>query len=73
VSTSDDLDSDNRANDIEKAERLNDAYYIHAFVIPNYDEPEPLLRDTIKRLENHRFIFIIIIIIIIIIFNNFII
>lgn len=54
VSTSDDLDNDIRASEMEKAERLNDAYYIHAFVIPNYDEPEPLLRDTIKRLENHR-------------------
>ncbi|KAG9301145.1 hypothetical protein G9A89_012528 [Geosiphon pyriformis] len=28
--------------------------YIHAFVIPNYEEPEPLLRDTIKRLAQHR-------------------
>ncbi|KAI9253620.1 hypothetical protein BY458DRAFT_541992 [Sporodiniella umbellata] len=27
---------------------------IHAFIVPNYAEPEALLRDTIKRLANHR-------------------
>ncbi|RUP51435.1 hypothetical protein BC936DRAFT_148153 [Jimgerdemannia flammicorona] len=31
-----------------------DSHWIHAFIIPNYAEPEPLLRDTIKRLANHR-------------------
>ncbi|RUS13994.1 glycosyl transferase family group 2-domain-containing protein [Endogone sp. FLAS-F59071] len=31
-----------------------DAHWIHAFIIPNYAEPEALLRDTIKRLANHR-------------------
>ncbi|CAI2178634.1 18710_t:CDS:2 [Funneliformis geosporum] len=54
VSTSDDFDCDNRANEMERADKIHDAYYIHAFVIPNYEEPEPLLRDTIKRLEQHR-------------------
>jgi hypothetical protein len=28
--------------------------FIHTFVIPNYGEPEPLLRDSIGRLANHR-------------------
>ncbi|KAL1922678.1 uncharacterized protein VTP21DRAFT_10217 [Calcarisporiella thermophila] len=28
--------------------------YVHAFIIPNYSEPEALLRDTIKRLAAHR-------------------
>ncbi|KAI9319838.1 hypothetical protein BX666DRAFT_1853194 [Dichotomocladium elegans] len=27
---------------------------IHAFIVPNYAEPEALLRDTVKRLANHR-------------------
>jgi len=57
VSTSDDIDNDNRTSEMEKAVKIHDVYYIHAFVIPNYDEPEPLLRDTIKRLEQHRFLF----------------
>ncbi|CAG8548271.1 255_t:CDS:2 [Funneliformis mosseae] len=54
VSTSDDFDCYNRANEMESADKIQDAYYIHAFVIPNYEEPEPLLRDTIKRLAQHR-------------------
>ncbi|CAG8546327.1 6879_t:CDS:2 [Funneliformis caledonium] len=54
VSTSDDFDCYNRANEMESADKIHDAYYIHAFVIPNYEEPEPLLRDTIKRLAQHR-------------------
>ncbi|KAI9486454.1 MAG: hypothetical protein EXX96DRAFT_549107 [Benjaminiella poitrasii] len=32
----------------------NDSHFIHAFIIPNYAEPEALLRDTIKRLANHK-------------------
>ncbi|CAG8454410.1 2031_t:CDS:2 [Ambispora leptoticha] len=41
--------------EMESALRLyEDDHYIHAFFIPNYEEPEPLLRDTIKRLAQHR-------------------
>ncbi|KAI8974963.1 glycosyl transferase family group 2-domain-containing protein [Pilobolus umbonatus] len=29
--------------------------YTHAFVIPNYSEPEALLKDTIERLASHRY------------------
>ncbi|KAI7906913.1 uncharacterized protein BX663DRAFT_494184 [Cokeromyces recurvatus] len=32
----------------------NNTQLIHAFIIPNYAEPEALLRDTIKRLANHK-------------------
>jgi hypothetical protein len=32
-----------------------DSQLTHAFIIPNYSEPEALLRDTIKRLANHRY------------------
>jgi hypothetical protein len=28
--------------------------YIHTFVVPNYGEPEGLLKDTIGRLASHR-------------------
>ncbi|RUS24028.1 hypothetical protein BC938DRAFT_474238, partial [Jimgerdemannia flammicorona] len=31
-----------------------DSHWLHAFIIPNYAEPEALLRDTIKRLANHK-------------------
>lgn len=31
-----------------------DSHFIHAFIVPNYAEPEALLRDTIKRLANHK-------------------
>ncbi|KAI8061050.1 hypothetical protein BC940DRAFT_245553 [Gongronella butleri] len=31
-----------------------DSHFYHAFIVPNYAEPEALLRDTIKRLANHR-------------------
>lgn len=33
-----------------------DSQLTHAFIIPNYSEPEALLRDTIKRLANHRYV-----------------
>lgn len=32
----------------------DDNHFIHAFIVPNYAEPEALLRDTIKRLANHK-------------------
>lgn len=32
----------------------NEPSYIHTFVIPNYSEPEPLLKDTIGRLATHK-------------------
>ncbi|KAI8968957.1 hypothetical protein BDF20DRAFT_892498 [Mycotypha africana] len=32
----------------------DDSHLIHAFIVPNYAEPEALLRDTIKRLANHK-------------------
>lgn len=59
VSMSNNLECDNRCNEMESALKLYDeGHYIHAFVIPNYEEPEPLLRDTIKRLAQHRFDFV---------------
>ncbi|CAG8447377.1 5016_t:CDS:2 [Diversispora eburnea] len=55
VSMSNNFESDNRCNDMESVLKLYDeGHYIHAFVIPNYQEPEPLLKDTIKRLAQHR-------------------
>jgi hypothetical protein len=32
----------------------DDNHFIHAFIVPNYAEPEALLRDTIKRIANHK-------------------
>ncbi|KAI8079375.1 hypothetical protein BDF21DRAFT_363139 [Thamnidium elegans] len=32
----------------------DDSHFIHAFIVPNYAEPEALLRDTIKRIANHK-------------------
>lgn len=41
--------------DMETAlKTYDDNYFIHAFIVPNYAEPEALLRDTIKRLANHK-------------------
>ena len=38
----------------EKLQYYEDPRFIHAFIIPNYCEPEGLLRDTIDRLASHR-------------------
>ncbi|CAG8461966.1 8995_t:CDS:2 [Acaulospora morrowiae] len=55
VPMTDQFDSDTRLNEMENALKIyDDGHYIHAFVIPNYEEPEALLRDTIKRLAQHR-------------------
>jgi hypothetical protein len=41
--------------DVEASLKIyEDSSYVHTFIIPNYCEPEALLRDTIKRLANHR-------------------
>ncbi|KAI8879450.1 hypothetical protein K501DRAFT_193579 [Backusella circina FSU 941] len=40
--------------DMENAPLYHDSSFIHAFIVPNYAEPEALLRDTIKRLANHK-------------------
>ncbi|KAI9286574.1 hypothetical protein BC943DRAFT_320963 [Umbelopsis sp. AD052] len=46
---------DEQLVDMEASLRpYEDSKLTHAFIIPNYSEPEPLLRDTIKRLANHR-------------------
>ncbi|CAO3671859.1 unnamed protein product [Umbelopsis ramanniana] len=46
---------DNNLDDVEASLKIyEDSQYVHAFIIPNYCEPEALLRDTIKRLANHR-------------------
>jgi hypothetical protein len=46
---------ENNLNDVEASLKIyEDSHYIHTFIIPNYCEPEALLRDTIKRLANHR-------------------
>lgn len=42
--------------DVEASLKLyEDSHWINSFIIPNYAEPELLLRDTIKRLANHRY------------------
>jgi hypothetical protein len=41
--------------DMENAPLYDDSHFIHAFIIPNYEEPEGLLRDTIKRLANYKY------------------
>ncbi|KAI8136725.1 hypothetical protein BJV82DRAFT_526617 [Fennellomyces sp. T-0311] len=44
-----------RIVDIEqKLQYYEDPHYLHAFIIPNYCEPEGLLCDTISRLAGHR-------------------
>ncbi|KAG2176054.1 hypothetical protein INT44_000533 [Umbelopsis vinacea] len=46
---------ENSLDDVEASLKIyEDSHYIHTFIIPNYCEPEALLRDTIKRLANHR-------------------
>ncbi|CAO3591855.1 unnamed protein product [Absidia cylindrospora] len=48
-------EDDDRFNEMEASLKLyEDSHFIHAFIVPNYAEPEALLRDTIKRLANHR-------------------
>jgi hypothetical protein len=43
--------------DQESEEQLiyQEPQFIHTFVIPNYSEPEALLKDTIGRLAVHRY------------------
>ncbi|RCH81874.1 hypothetical protein CU097_001427 [Rhizopus azygosporus] len=43
-----------RWTDEEESALYDDTQLIHAFIVPNYAEPEALLRDTIKRLANHK-------------------
>ncbi|KAG0180998.1 hypothetical protein DFQ28_008591 [Apophysomyces sp. BC1034] len=38
----------------EKLQYYEDPSYFHAFIVPNYCEPEGLLKDTIERIANHR-------------------
>lgn len=46
---------DDRLEEMEASLKLyEDSHFVHAFIVPNYAEPEGLLRDTIKRLANHR-------------------
>ncbi|KAI7907637.1 glycosyl transferase family group 2-domain-containing protein [Cokeromyces recurvatus] len=50
--------TDNDLMDMEAAVALNpttnNSFLIHAFVIPNYSEPEALIRDTISRIALHK-------------------
>lgn len=47
--------NDQDLNDMETSLQLyEENHFIHAFIVPNYAEPEALLRDTIKRLANHK-------------------
>jgi hypothetical protein len=47
--------NDQDLEDMETSLQLyQDNHFIHAFIVPNYAEPEALLRDTIKRLANHK-------------------
>ncbi|CDS08311.1 hypothetical protein LRAMOSA02259 [Lichtheimia ramosa] len=46
---------DERLDEMEASlKEYEDSQLVHAFIVPNYAEPEGLLRDTIKRLANHR-------------------
>jgi hypothetical protein len=38
----------------EKLQYYEDTHYFHAFIVPNYAEPEGLLKDTIERIASHR-------------------
>lgn len=38
----------------EKLQYYQDPHYYHAFIVPNYCEPEDLLKDTIERIACHR-------------------
>ncbi|KAG2199980.1 hypothetical protein INT47_000330 [Mucor saturninus] len=47
--------NDQDLDDMETSLQLyEENHFIHAFIVPNYAEPEALLRDTIKRLANHK-------------------
>jgi hypothetical protein len=47
---------DETLDDIEeKLQYYQDTHYFHAFIVPNYCEPEGLLKDTIERIANHRY------------------
>ncbi|GAA5807088.1 hypothetical protein MFLAVUS_000438 [Mucor flavus] len=37
----------------EKLQYYQDPHYFHTFIIPNYCEPEELLKDTIERIASH--------------------
>ncbi|CAO0797874.1 unnamed protein product [Mucor circinelloides] len=37
----------------EKLQYYQDTHYFHAFIVPNYAEPEGLLKDTIERIASH--------------------
>ncbi|CAO3585388.1 unnamed protein product [Absidia cylindrospora] len=50
-------DTDDRIQILDEIEQLqfyDDPAYIHTFIIPNYCEPDGLLKDTIERMANHR-------------------
>ncbi|KAI9322314.1 hypothetical protein BX666DRAFT_1893711 [Dichotomocladium elegans] len=47
------LVDDERLDELEAMQPEVSSELIHAFIVPNYAEPEGLLRDTIKRLANH--------------------
>lgn len=44
-----------RCEEEEEGLVFQDPHFIHTFIIPNYSEPEPLLRDTIGKLAVHRY------------------
>lgn len=47
---------DETLDDIEeKLQYYQDTHYFHAFIVPNYCEPEGLLKDTIERIASHRY------------------
>lgn len=50
------MEDDERLDEMEASlKEYEDSQLVHAFIVPNYAEPEGLLRDTIKRLANHRY------------------
>lgn len=44
------------SQEVEEPLIQQETKYIHTFVIPNYSEPEALLKDTIGKLAAHRYI-----------------
>ncbi|KAI9472457.1 MAG: glycosyl transferase family group 2-domain-containing protein [Benjaminiella poitrasii] len=47
------LDDETLEDVEEKLHYFDDTHYFHAFILPNYCEPEDLLKDTIERLACH--------------------
>jgi hypothetical protein len=51
------LNNDTTLDDVEeKLQYYSDPHYFHVFIVPNYSEPEGLLKDTFERIASHRLV-----------------